>query len=696
MKHISIDCIVSSAMMDTLYNNYGDLHQRIINILQRNNLALVGHNHCKYDSITGKFTSTYSLLESHMTFNSFPEQSCVLIDYIGADQELKDAVVDDIISYLGPENVNKQTKVRGNNANTLQNFKCESSFYHIEWKDNQIIEEKMSEYQMITISHNEKIGKTLFLDGVLQVCEADIDNYNIGLSEKMMNHLSLHFKEIDILIVGGGDGFLVEHLLQRYSNINSIVVVELDNDVVMLVNKHFRNNQNIFNEKKVQLHIESGDEYIAKCIKNSQFYHGIIVDCTDYDESSPAMVLFTKDFYNSLNEILLPNGYMTQQFNTIDTLSMNIDGKYQLCYPTLDLFNSYHFEHVNCFSYGAPTYILHVIKKKKVCIYGGGFAGLVLAKLLKSDGHYDVDIYEKSDQLGGRFRLKKIGDDQIFTGAEFVHGEESLLYNFIEEYKLIDELVEVDLEVMADIPLQSTNQITASTNFNELSDKEKVIMVCHELCMNIENIDKECIDIENENWDCGEKNYLMNPKIYNTIMKDLQTYPDNIYYNTPSDGLTDNKSYDWTIHAYAPESFTQLCHSAIKIFFRIDSIQWETSRSILFGKELMNIDVIEIWKNGDYFTVFATAERAERLNNFTLSEKVEYVTRVMTDVCQQKVEVSVVDVQYYPYGYHYPFRKIVPPNCCGEWTSQVFDPSLSSAIKSAHDMYDTIIKNVRA
>ena len=146
---------------------------------------------------------------------------------------------------------------------------------------------------------------------------------------------------------------------------------------------------------------------------------------------------------------------------------------------------------------------------------------MVLAKLLKSGGCHDVDIYEKSDQLGGRFRLKKIGDDQIFTGAEFVHGEESLLYNFIEEYKLIDELVEVDLEVMADVPLQSTNQITASTNFNELSDKEKVIMVCHELCMNIENIDKECIDIENENWDCGEKNYLMNPKIYNTIMNDL-------------------------------------------------------------------------------------------------------------------------------------------------------------------------------
>ncbi len=693
MKHVSVDCVIATATFSALEDNFDEFHQCVVNSVLRNNLGLVSHNHCKYNE-RGKFTSIYSLKESHITIHSFPEKNYMAIDcMLGEEYDNTSSIIDDIISYLKPQHVENNTRIRNTKPKALQDFKCESSFYHIEWKDNQIIEEKMSDYQQITISCNEKIGKSLFLDGVLQICEADVDNYNIGLSEKMMNNLSLHFDKIDILVVGGGDGFLVEHLLQRYVKINSIVVVELDGDVVTMVNKHFRNNQNVFDHSKVQLHIESGDTYIAACITNSLFYHGIIVDCTDYDESSPAMVLFTKEFYNSLNKILVPYGYLTQQFNTIDTLSTKIDGKYQLCYPKLDLFNSYHFEHANCFSYGAPTYILHVIKKKRVCIYGGGFAGLILAKLLKMDGHHDVDIYETSDQLGGRFKLKSIGNDQIFVGAEFVHGEESLMYNLIQEYNLVHELIEVDLEVVSDLPLQSTSQISASSNFCDLSDKEKVIMVCHELCMNLEDIDQECIDIENDNWDCGEKNYLMNPNIYNTIMNDLRTYPDNIYCNAPSAGIADNENYDLTVHAYAPDSFTQLCHAAIKIFFKIDTIQWDNAKSILFGKQVMAVDVIEIWKNGDYFTIFATAERAEKLNNFTASEKLEYVTRVMASVCQQAVEPNIVDVQYFKYGYHYPFRKNVPPKFCGEWTSQVFDASLSSAIKSAHDIYKAVIKN---
>jgi len=246
----------------------------------------------------------------------------------------------------------------------MVDFENLSSFYSIKWRNNLVLEEKDSEYQKIIISFNEKIGKTLFLDDVLQICEADVENYNIGLSEKLMEHLSLKFDKIDLLVIGGGDGFLTEFLLNSYKNINSITVVELDKDVISLVNKHFRNNVNVFDNNKVQLKITSGDTYVEECINNNVLFHGIIIDCTDYtnDINNPANVLFSKNFYNNLNKILITNGYLTQQFDTIDTLSTNIDGKYKLRYPKIDIFDEYHFENVNCFSYGSPTYMLHLIK----------------------------------------------------------------------------------------------------------------------------------------------------------------------------------------------------------------------------------------------------------------------------------------------------------------------------------------------
>jgi len=54
------------------------------------------------------------------------------------------------------------------------------------------------------------------------------------------------------LIIGGGYGFLVEHLLCNYEKvINHIIVVELDEEVVHVVNKYFRNNINAFENEKL-------------------------------------------------------------------------------------------------------------------------------------------------------------------------------------------------------------------------------------------------------------------------------------------------------------------------------------------------------------------------------------------------------------------------------------------------------------
>ena len=47
--------------------------------------------------------------------------------------------------------------------------------------------------------------------------------------------------------------------------------------------------------------------------------------------------------------------------------------------------------------------------------------------------------------------------------------------------------------------------------------------------------------LNDKEWEWGEKNYLMNYNIHQTIINDLKTYPDNIYYNS----YCDNNDYNF-------------------------------------------------------------------------------------------------------------------------------------------------------
>ena len=283
-------------------------------------------------------------------------------------------------------------------------------------------------------------------------------------------------------------------------------------------------------------------------------------------------------------------------------------------------------------------------------------------------------------------------NEYIFTGAEFIHGENSLMFDLCKKYNLDNELVQVNQKIITNLHLQTEEQSEASDKIMDISDDEKIILICHELCMDIENIDLESIKIENDNWNCGNNNYLINHKIYSTIMNDLKTYPDNIYYNMGEINEKDTTEYDFTVNAYTPDNFIKLCHPAIKIFFTIDNTDGDNTLSILLGEKIMDIEVVEIWKNGNYFVLFATASRAIKINN--LINKNEYINLIMEKILDKSdINSHIVDIHFHNYGYHYPYKKNVPENYCGEWTSQTFDSSLSGAIKSAYDMYDYIENN---
>lgn len=60
-------------------------------------------------------------------------------------------------------------------------------------------------------------------------------------------------------------------------------------------------------------------------------------------------------------------------------------------------------------------------EKKKVIVIGGGFSGLAVAYSLKDSLHYDVQILEGRDRLGGRVHPYDLGGTMVDLGGQWVH-----------------------------------------------------------------------------------------------------------------------------------------------------------------------------------------------------------------------------------------------------------------------------------
>lgn len=66
---------------------------------------------------------------------------------------------------------------------------------------------------------------------------------------------------INALIIGGGDGGAARELL-RYSEVNKIVVAELDGDVISSCREHIPKTAHAFDHEKVTIQLGDGLAYV--------------------------------------------------------------------------------------------------------------------------------------------------------------------------------------------------------------------------------------------------------------------------------------------------------------------------------------------------------------------------------------------------------------------------------------------------
>jgi len=168
----------------------------------------------------------------------------------------------------------------------------------------EVLYEGKTEFQDIKILRNKKFGRIMTLDGVVQTTEGDEFVYH-----EMFAHVPLlaHGNAKRVLIVGGGDGGLLEEVLKH--KVEHVTQVELDGGVVEISREHLPSICGAaYDDPRTELVIGDGAKFVAE---TEQRYDAILVDSTD--PIGPGAVLFTREFYGHCKRCLNPGGVLVTQ-----------------------------------------------------------------------------------------------------------------------------------------------------------------------------------------------------------------------------------------------------------------------------------------------------------------------------------------------------------------------------------------------
>jgi spermidine synthase len=161
-----------------------------------------------------------------------------------------------------------------------------------------IISEK-SGFQQIDIVRT-KSGKALILDGLLQLHTPDEFIYHEMLVHFPMIH---HPHPERVLVLGGGDGFLLREIL-KYSSVKEVVLVDIDERVVELCKEHFaKENRRSFEDERVNVII---DDALNFAEKDSGGFDVLIMDLVE--PYGIGEKLYTKESIAGFSALLKEDG----------------------------------------------------------------------------------------------------------------------------------------------------------------------------------------------------------------------------------------------------------------------------------------------------------------------------------------------------------------------------------------------------
>ena len=239
--------------------------------------------------------------------------------------------------------------------------------------------QKKTEFQELAIYETAAFGRVLALDGVCQTTEKDEFFYH-----EMMTHLPIlaHGQARKVLIIGGGDGGILEEVL-KHRTVEKATMVEIDPAVIELSKEYLPSIcGRAFDDPRTDLIIGDGVKFVAE---TDEKYDVVIVDSTD--PIGPAEVLFQTDFYADCRRCMTERGIMVTQ-NGVPFLQPD---EFATTYRRLKPL----FADAGFYFVPVPTYV-------------GGFMSLSWATLDTGNRHVDRET------LGARFTAAAV-ETQYYT-----------------------------------------------------------------------------------------------------------------------------------------------------------------------------------------------------------------------------------------------------------------------------------------
>lgn len=168
----------------------------------------------------------------------------------------------------------------------------------------EILFDDHSPYQHVQVACNELFGTMLILDDAVQTTTADEFIYH-----EMLAHVPLvaHPKPRSLLIIGGGDGGLLEEGLKH--PLDRAVMVEIDRMVVDVTLRYLPGIPGkAFEDPRADLRIEDGFAYVRNVPAK---FDVVLVDSTD--PKGPSVPLFGEAFYGDLAQAMSDDGILAVQ-----------------------------------------------------------------------------------------------------------------------------------------------------------------------------------------------------------------------------------------------------------------------------------------------------------------------------------------------------------------------------------------------
>lgn len=207
------------------------------------------------------------LSSSHISVHTWPDQGYVACDiFTCASRKETDLAFERLKKEVKHEHMNADVVSRGFQFLNLPIF-CNGEEMKIEI--NGVLYEGQSDFQKIVIADTKDFGKCLIIDGVMQTAETDHEIYD----QELLKNLKKTDK--NILILGGGDGYIAQMAIENDSNLE-VDIIDLDIEVIHAAQKFL--GQEIFDNKNVNLLIGDALHFLKT---GDKLYDGIVCDLTD-------------------------------------------------------------------------------------------------------------------------------------------------------------------------------------------------------------------------------------------------------------------------------------------------------------------------------------------------------------------------------------------------------------------------------